>query len=89
MAKKTILFKSDERKNLKEVAAFLRQLADKIESGEVVLRRGAEEVKLRLPATVDFEIEAEAKPKKRGTQQSLEIEIEWYEGESGDSVTLG
>ena len=89
MAKKTILFKSDQRKNLKEVAEFFRQLADKLESGEIVFRRGTDEVKLKLPKTVDFEIEAEEKHKKRGVQQSIEIEIEWYEGESGESVTLG
>jgi amphi-Trp domain-containing protein len=89
VVKKTILFKSDERKNIIEVAEFLHQLADKIEGGKVVLRRGVDEVKLNLPKTVDFEIEAEEKPKKRGKKQSIEIEIEWYEGESGDSVTLG
>ena len=89
MAKKSVLFKSDERKCLEDVAAFLRQLADKIEAGKVVLRRGSDEVKLLLPAKVEFEIEADAKAKKRGTQQSLEIEIEWYEGESSDAVSLG
>ena len=89
MAKKTVLFKSDERKDLKDVAAFLRELADKLEDRKVVLRRGSDEVKLKLPKTVDFEIEAEQKLKKRGMKQSLEIEIEWYEGEPGDSVTLG
>ena len=89
MAKKEILFKSDERKTLPDVAAFLRQLADKIETGKVVLQLGSEEVKLHLATTVEFEVEVEQKPKIRGKKQSLEIEIEWYEGESGDSVTLG
>lgn len=89
MAKETILFKSEERKDLKSVADFLRQLADKIETGEVVFQRGDEEVRLKLATVVDFEIKAEEKPKKRLNKQSLEIELEWYEGESGAQVTLG
>jgi amphi-Trp domain-containing protein len=89
VAKKTVLFKSDERKNLEDIADFFRQLADKLEDGEIVLRRGTDEVNLKLPKTVDFEIKAEEQPKKRGVKQGIEIEIEWYEGESVDSVTLG
>lgn len=89
MAKKELLFKSDERKTLPDVAEFLRQLADKIEAGEVVLQLGSEKVKLHLANTVQFEVEVEQKPKKHGKKQSLEIEIEWYEGDFGDSVTFG
>jgi amphi-Trp domain-containing protein len=89
MVKKTVLFKSEERKDLKDIAAFLRQLADKIEAGVIVLQRGEEEIRLELPASVEFEIQADEKPKQLGKQQSLEIELEWIEGESGETVTLG
>jgi amphi-Trp domain-containing protein len=89
VARKIILFKSEERRNLKDVAEFLRLLADKVENGKVILQRDADEVELVLPQMVDFEIQADEKPTKRKTKRSLEIEIEWYVGESGEAVTLG
>ncbi|MFP4345410.1 MAG: amphi-Trp domain-containing protein [Anaerolineales bacterium] len=90
MSKKTTLFKSEERHDLREVAAFLRELADRLESGEVVLQQGDREVNVRLPDRVELEIEVEKKEKKRKTKHSLEIEIEWKEGDfSGGPVTLG
>ena len=49
MGKEIRLFKSQERKNREEVAAFLTQLADKISSGQVVLRKGKEEINLKMP----------------------------------------
>ena len=77
-----VLFKSEERKNTQEVAAILRQIADRVESGEVVLTRGQEEVRLQIPPNVTLEIKVEEET-KRTTKKSLEIEIEWPEGEEG------
>jgi amphi-Trp domain-containing protein len=75
----TILFKSEERKNIQEVADVLRQIADKIEKGEVVLKRGSEEVRLEIPSNVILELKVEEETKKN-TKRTLEIEIEWIEG---------
>ena len=44
MAKKNVLVKSDLRKNLADSAAFLRELADKIETGQITLTQGAKDV---------------------------------------------
>ena len=90
MAKKNVLVKSDLRKNLADSAAFLRELADKIESGQLTLTQGAQEVVIELPATVSFEVEYYEQPKKRGLKKQLEIELEWTEGgRKGQGVTLG
>lgn len=90
MAKKTILMKSEEKLPREQVAAFLRELADKIESGTVLLQQGDNEVTLELPAAVELEIQAEEKPKKYKTKHSLEIEIEWYPGqEDSTGISLG
>ncbi|WP_291318294.1 amphi-Trp domain-containing protein [Desulfonatronospira sp.] len=86
-----VLFKSEEKKSTQEVAAILRQIADKVESGEVVLTRGQEEVRLRIPPNVTLELKVEEET-KRTTKKSLEIEIEWPEGEEGQSrgdVSIG
>ena len=88
MAEKNVLFKSEEPRSLKEVADFLRELANRLESGQVVLRRGAEEVTLKPPQNVILELKAEEKVKPSKTKYSFEIEIEWGEGGEGP-VSLG
>jgi amphi-Trp domain-containing protein len=86
MAKEIVLFKSEERKSLTEVAAFLRELADRLDSNRVTLRQGAEELTLTIPNQVVLEIKVE----DEGTKHSLEVEIEWKEGDdAAGGVTLG
>ena len=90
MARKNVLVKSDLRKNLADSAAFLRELADKVESGRVTLTQGGKDVVIDLPETVSFEVEYYEQPKKRGLKRQLEIEIEWSEGgRKGQDITLG
>jgi amphi-Trp domain-containing protein len=86
MAKEIVLFKSEERKSLTEVAAFLRELADRLDSNRVTLRQGAEELTLTIPNQVVLEIKVE----DEGTKHSLEVEIEWKDGDdAAGGVTLG
>ena len=89
MAKKNVLVKSDIRKRLPEVASFLRDLADKVETGQVTLVQGSQDVVIDLPESVGFELEYYEQPKKRGLKKQLEIEIQWTEGgRKGQSVKL-
>jgi len=82
------LFKSQERKSRAEVVAFLRQIADKIDGGQVVLRQGQEEISLHIPSDLILEVQVEEEDKQRkGTQHSLELEIKWYD-EDPDSGPL-
>jgi amphi-Trp domain-containing protein len=95
MGRETILFKSEEKKDLQGACAFLRELTDRIEQGKVILRQGGNEVVLEIPATVELEVKAEKEEGRGRTKKKLEIEIEWVvDGEEapggGDrSVTLG
>jgi amphi-Trp domain-containing protein len=90
MARKNVLVKSDLRKNLADSAAFLRELADKVETGQVTLVQGGKDVVIDLPETVSFEVEYYEQPKKRGLKRQLEIEIEWTEGgRKGQAISLG
>lgn len=90
MATEVVLFKSEERKSLREVATFVRQLADRLDQHEVTLRQGEEEVTLSIPDQVVLELKVEEEAKRSGPKYSLEIEIEWTEGEAGDTgVALG
>ncbi|MFW6082849.1 MAG: amphi-Trp domain-containing protein [Chloroflexota bacterium] len=88
MSEKRMLFKSEEWKSRQNTAAFLRELAGKLEAGEIMLRRGDEEVRLTLPDTVELEIEVTEKVKEHKTERELEIEIEWTEEQTQGSVTL-
>ena len=90
MAKKNILVKSDQRKNLADAAVFLRELADKVESGKVTLVQGDQDVVVDLPEIVSFELEYYEQPKKHGVKKQLEIELQWTEGgKKKQDVTLG
>jgi amphi-Trp domain-containing protein len=90
MSKKNVLVKSDQRKKLSDVAVFLRELADKIESGQVTLMQGGQDVQIELPQTVMLELEYYEKAKKHGVKKQLDIELEWTEGgKKRQGVSLG
>ncbi|MDX1435958.1 MAG: amphi-Trp domain-containing protein [Anaerolineales bacterium] len=91
MGRETRLFKSEEPKNRAEAAEFLRQMAEKLDGGEVVLRRGEEELTLSIPQNLILEIQVEDEDKKnKGVQHSLEIEIKWFDGGGqGGTLELG
>jgi amphi-Trp domain-containing protein len=90
MAKKNVIVKSELRKTLPEVASFLRELADKVETGQVTLVQAGQDVIVELPDSVDFEFEYYEQVKKSGLKKQLEIELEWIEGgKKHQSVTLG
>ena len=90
MGKEVVLFSSEEPYDRKDVAGFLRQLADKLDQGRVILRQGKEEVILDIPNRIVLELKAEEEFKKKKTQRTLEVEIEWIVGdEAGGPVSLG
>ena len=90
MGKETRLFKSEERMTRGDASAFLRQLADKLAEGRVVLRRGQEAMELELPQHLVLEVQVEDEDKKaKGVEHTLEVEIKWFDGEQGGSLELG
>ena len=90
MGRETILFRSEEKKDIHSVAALLRELADKIEDQKVILKQGNQEVILEIPSTVELEIKAEREDGKNTSKKKLEIEIEWTLGEKdSESFSLG
>ena len=86
MGKEIRLFKSEERHSRSEASQFLHQIADKIESGQVILRQGQEALTLAIPTNLILEVQVEDEDKKtKGIQHSLEIEIKWFD----DDVASG
>ena len=88
MGREVILFETEERKSVTDIAAFLRQLADKLESGNVKLRTAGKELILNIPRELTLEVKVEEEEKKGKIKQSLEVEIEWIKGQ-GFSETGG
>ncbi len=91
MGRETRLFKSEERRNRADVGAFLHQLADKVEAGEVILRQGEEEITLQLPHSLILEVQVEDEDKgRKGIQHSLEVELKWFDDDaSSGPLELG
>ncbi len=90
MSKALKLFKSKEHKSRSDVVGFLKQLAEKIENGNVTLRGGSEEIRLEIPDKVVLEVEVDEEEKKaKGKEHSLEIEIKWYDKDIlNDSIKI-
>ncbi|NNF46662.1 MAG: amphi-Trp domain-containing protein [Desulfofustis sp.] len=86
MGKEVVLFKSEEKMSSGQAASLLRQIADKIEAGEIVLERGKKSVNLSIPSQLEVEIKAEKEIGKKKTTMKLEVELEWPLGGSKAAV---
>ena len=82
MGKEVVLFKNEEKMSSREAASLLRQIADKIEVGEIVLERGKKSVNLSVPSQLEVEVKAEKETGKKKTTMKLEVELEWPLGGS-------
>ena len=85
MAKKNTLLKSKERRSVQDVAAFLRQLADRLDQNEITLQRGADEIHIDVPHHVTFKVKAKEKIKKRSTKRQLKLTLKWKEGDRAEN----
>jgi amphi-Trp domain-containing protein len=89
MGHETVLFKSEEKKSRDDAVAILRQIADKVETGNLLLQQGNESLNLDFPQNLTLEIKAEEESGKR-TKRSLEIELEWVVGDQDrGSMVIG
>ena len=82
---KQVLFKSQEQREREQVGALLLRLAEKIETGQIALQRGDQEVPLDVGQTVDVRLTASKKDKKRGSRVALKLSLKWWEGEEGET----
>jgi amphi-Trp domain-containing protein len=89
MGQEVVLFKSEEKRAIEDIAGFLRELADKVAAQQVILQQGENEVTLNLPAQVTLEVKAEEEKKETRTERSLEVELEWIVGDESGALTLG
>jgi len=81
-----VLFETESTQDRAAIASYLRDVADRLESGEAVtLSAGDQSVTMDPPATATFEVKAEREGPAQGDGElSIEFEIEWKEGASGE-----
>ena len=88
MGIETVLFKSEEKKSSSDVAIALRQIADKIDDGSMILKKGSEEITVEFPKNMILELKIEEEQGKR-LKKSFEIELEWVvRDEQDDDTTI-
>ena len=82
-----VLFKSESRRSRDEIAAYLRTVADSLESGNAIsLKKGEQSVTMDPPARPTFEVKAEREGPADGMGElSVEFELEWDEDGGGDA----
>ena len=86
-----VLFKSESDQSRGEIASYLRNVADALDSGgDLSLKAGSESVTLTPPARPTFEVKAEREgPAGEMTERSIEFELEWDESDSGEDGGSG
>ncbi len=89
MSRKTVMFRSKERRNLEELADFFHKFAEKLKQGEFTLHQGEEAVTVSVPHDVMLKLKMKEKAKKRKTKRTFKVTLQWYEGDEAPSkVTL-
>jgi amphi-Trp domain-containing protein len=91
MAKSKVLLSTEDPISRDDLSAFLKDLAEKVSSGNVMLRQGDDEINLSIPSNLVLEVKVEEEEKKRkGTKHTLELEFEWYDqADGGGPLELG
>ena len=90
MVKKAKLFTGKARTSRAEVSEFLRQLSDKVASGQVTLRQAGDDLVLDLPGSLEMKVRAVRKHKpNKGTCHTLTLKLTWREGDQGEPLALG
>lgn len=91
MGVERVLFETEEKADRARVAGFLRELADKVETGRVVLEGAGQTETVEVPETVTLEVKLEEEEEDGGVENSLEVELEWRPGAEPEAggISLG
>ena len=87
-----VLFETESKMTRADIAAILRNTADKLDAGDAVtLSAGNDSITLDPPASPEFEVKVERETKAGQTEGdlSIEFEIEWDERGADGSATDG
>lgn len=78
-------FESEERRSVKEIANFLKLIAEKLETqGSFQIEQASEHFDIRPSGNTKLELKYESK----GDRHKFEIEIEWSPQQEDKSFTI-
>lgn len=79
------LFQFEQTMSRADVAAYLREVADKLDAdGDLEFTAGGESTAVTVPERLQFEVDVERDPRDEGpAEMEVEFELEWYEDEDG------
>ena len=84
-----VLFSTESKESRGTIATYLRTVADRLdEGGPITLAAGSEEISLDPPGNLTFEVKAERETGSGPDELSVEFELEWDEGASGEDSDL-
>lgn len=75
------LFESESIQTREEIAAYLKKVAENLETGEnITLKSNHQSITMSPPSSLVFEVKAEREgPKDDPGELSIEFELEWEE----------
>jgi amphi-Trp domain-containing protein len=78
----TVLLETERRSSRADIAATLRDVADKLDAGDpVTFAAGEESVTVDPPESPEFEIKVERETESGSDEMSFELEVEWDEND--------
>ena len=77
--KKRVMLDSREKKTPAEAAAFLRDIADRIEKQEIIFSQGEKKTRIKIPAAFLFRFSAKEKPVINDTKYAISLDLKWTE----------
>ncbi|MFC7141933.1 amphi-Trp domain-containing protein [Halosimplex aquaticum] len=85
-----VIFEDERVMTRADVASYLRTVADRLDAGEsLTLETGTDSVTVDVPNDVEFEVKVEREGPADGPGElGLELELEWDEGATDDSLSI-
>jgi amphi-Trp domain-containing protein len=84
------LFTFEQIMTRADVAAYLRNVADKLEAdGTLAFTAGGQSTEVAVPERLEFEVDVERSVGTGPTKVELEFELGWTEGADGDATGPG
>jgi amphi-Trp domain-containing protein len=79
------LFQFEQTMSRSDVAAYLREVADKLDAGGALeFAAGGHATSVAVPERLQFEVDVERDRHEQGASElEIEFELEWYEDEDG------
>ncbi|WP_415382251.1 amphi-Trp domain-containing protein [Halosimplex sp. TS25] len=85
-----VLFEDERNLTRTDVASYLRTVADRLDSGEsLTLETSTDSITVDVPRDVEFEVKVEREGPAGGPGElGLELELEWDENATDDSLSI-